>query len=185
MERVGEPFELLFVDDGSSDGTPELLRKVAAARPARPRRALHAQLRSGGRGRGALPERARPVAHPDGRRPAAPARGDPAAHREEGRGVRRRLRRARRTGKTPLFRVAASRAMQWTMRSMMEIELPDDVSTFRLMSAPIARLVAALPGAAQVLQRAARVERRAHRDRERRATRRATPGPRTTASPSS
>jgi polyisoprenyl-phosphate glycosyltransferase len=28
---------------------------------------------------------------------------------------------------------------------MMEIELPDDVSTFRLMSAPIARLVAALP----------------------------------------
>jgi hypothetical protein len=35
--------------------------------------------------------------------------------------------------------------MQWTMRSMMEIELPDDVSTFRLMSAPIARLVAALP----------------------------------------
>ena len=28
---------------------------------------------------------------------------------------------------------------------MMEIELPEDVSTFRLMSAPIARLVAALP----------------------------------------
>ena len=44
-----------------------------------------------------------------------------------------------------LFRVAASRAMQWGMRSMMEIELPEDVSTFRLMSAPIARLVAALP----------------------------------------
>src|ERR1019366_1895576 len=44
-----------------------------------------------------------------------------------------------------MFRVAASRVMQWTMRSMMEIELPDDVSTFRLMSAPIARLVAALP----------------------------------------
>ena len=35
--------------------------------------------------------------------------------------------------------------MQWAMRSMMEIELPEDVSTFRLMSAPIARLVAALP----------------------------------------
>jgi glycosyltransferase involved in cell wall biosynthesis len=42
-------------------------------------------------------------------------------------------------------RVAASRVMQWTMRKMMEIELPEDVSTFRLMSAPIARLVAALP----------------------------------------
>jgi glycosyltransferase involved in cell wall biosynthesis len=44
-----------------------------------------------------------------------------------------------------LFRVAASRMMQWGMRSMMEIELPEDVSTFRLMSAPIARLCAALP----------------------------------------
>ncbi len=44
-----------------------------------------------------------------------------------------------------MFRVVASRAMQWTMRSMMEVELPEDVSTFRLMSAPIARLVATLP----------------------------------------
>jgi hypothetical protein len=35
--------------------------------------------------------------------------------------------------------------MQWGMRSIMEVELPEDVSTFRLMSAPIARLVAALP----------------------------------------
>ena len=43
------------------------------------------------------------------------------------------------------FRVAASRTMQWGMRSMMEIDLPDDVSTFRMMSAPVARLVAALP----------------------------------------
>jgi glycosyltransferase involved in cell wall biosynthesis len=44
-----------------------------------------------------------------------------------------------------MFRVAASRTMQWSMRSLMEIELPDDVSTFRLMSAHIARLCAALP----------------------------------------
>jgi dolichol-phosphate mannosyltransferase len=43
------------------------------------------------------------------------------------------------------FRVAASRTMQWSMRSLMEIELPEDVSTFRLMSAHIARLCAALP----------------------------------------
>src|SRR5260370_28634636 len=35
--------------------------------------------------------------------------------------------------------------MPWGTRSMMEIELPEDVSTFRLMSAPLARLVAALP----------------------------------------
>jgi glycosyltransferase involved in cell wall biosynthesis len=44
-----------------------------------------------------------------------------------------------------IFRVAASRTMQWGMRKMMEIELPEDVSTFRLMSQPIARLVAMLP----------------------------------------
>jgi polyisoprenyl-phosphate glycosyltransferase len=43
------------------------------------------------------------------------------------------------------LRVVASRAMQWGVRRMMDIELPEDVSTFRLMSAPIARLVAALP----------------------------------------
>src|ERR1019366_5906330 len=33
MERIGEPFELLFVDDGSRDRTPELLRKIAAREP--------------------------------------------------------------------------------------------------------------------------------------------------------
>src|SRR5260370_35267349 len=35
--------------------------------------------------------------------------------------------------------------MPWGTRSVVEIELPEDVSTFRLMSAPLARLVAALP----------------------------------------
>ena len=84
-----------------------------------------------------------------------------------------------------LFRVVASRAMQWTMRSMMEIELPDDVSTFRLMSAPIARLVAALPErrkffSALLVWSGARIGTRERRPRA--AARR---GARTTASPSS
>ncbi len=30
MERVGAPFELLFVDDGSRDQTPSLLRELAS-----------------------------------------------------------------------------------------------------------------------------------------------------------
>ncbi len=66
----------------------------------------------------------------------------------------------------PLVRVAASRAMQWGMRSMMEIELPDDVSTFRLMSAPVARLVAALPERRKFFSALHRVERGAHRHGE-------------------
>jgi hypothetical protein len=64
------------------------------------------------------------------------------AKKDEGFDVVYGLRQARQDS---LFRRAASRTMQWSMRRMMEIELPDDVSTFRLMSAPIARLVAALP----------------------------------------
>ena len=74
--------------------------------------------------------------HPPRRSPALVAKKD------EGFDVVYGVREER---KDSLYRVAASRTMQWAMRSMMEIELPEDVSTFRLMSAPIARLVAALP----------------------------------------
>jgi glycosyltransferase involved in cell wall biosynthesis len=64
------------------------------------------------------------------------------AKKNEGYDVVYGVRRERRDA---LLRVVASHTMQWTMRSLMEIELPEDVSTFRLMSSPIARLVAALP----------------------------------------
>lgn len=33
MERLGEPFELMLVDDGSRDRSPELLRALAARDP--------------------------------------------------------------------------------------------------------------------------------------------------------
>lgn len=144
MERLGEPFELLFVDDGSRDRTPELLRAIAAederVRVVRFTRnygqeAAVEALYLHARGRW-LVQMDGDLQHP----PEEIARL--VAKKNEGYDVVYGVREGRQDS---LFRVAASRTMQWGMRSMMEIELPEDVSTFRLMSAPIARLVASLP----------------------------------------
>jgi glycosyltransferase involved in cell wall biosynthesis len=144
MERLGEPFELLFVDDGSRDRTPQLLRQIGAT-DARVRvvrftrnygqEAAVEALYLNARGRWII-QMDGDLQHP----PEEIARL--VAKKDEGYDVVYGLRQGRQDA---LFRVLASRAMQWGMRSMMEIELPEDVSTFRLMSAPIARLVAALP----------------------------------------
>ncbi len=144
MEPLARSFELLFVDDGSSDRTPEILRKLASGdgriRVVRFTRnygqeAAVEALYLHARGRWLI-QMDGDLQNPPEEIPKLIARKD------EGYDVVYAVRQKRQDA---LFRVAASRAMQWTMRSMMEIELPDDVSTFRLMSAPIARLVAALP----------------------------------------
>jgi glycosyltransferase involved in cell wall biosynthesis len=144
MDKVGEPFELLFVDDGSRDRTPDLLRALAArddrVRVVRFTRnygqeAAVEALYLNARGRW-LVQMDGDLQHP----PEEIARL--IAKKNEGYDVVYGVREGR---QDTLFRVAASRTMQWGMRSMMEIELPEDVSTFRLMSAPIARLVATLP----------------------------------------
>jgi len=144
MEAVGAPFEMVFVDDGSSDRTPELLRALAAREPrvrvirfARNygQEAAVEALYLNARGRWLI-QMDGDLQHPPEEIPNLIAKKD------EGFDVVYGVREGRRDS---LFRVAASKTMQWGMRSMMEIELPDDVSTFRLMSAPVARLVAALP----------------------------------------
>jgi dolichol-phosphate mannosyltransferase len=145
MEGVGESFELLFVDDGSRDGTPELLRKVAARDP---RVRVVRFTRNYGQEAAVealyLNARGRWLVQMDGDLQHQPEEIPLLiAKKNEGFDVVYGVRQKRQGD--ALFRVAASRLMQWAMRSMMEIELPDDVSTFRLMSAPIARLVAALP----------------------------------------
>lgn len=144
MERLMEPFELLFVDDGSKDRTPQILRELAAE-DARVRvirftrnygqEAAVEALYLNARGR-FLIQMDGDLQHPPEEIPKLVAKKD------EGCDVVYGVREGR---QDTLFRVAASRTMQWGMRSLMEIELPEDVSTFRLMSAHVARLVAALP----------------------------------------
>ncbi len=144
MEGVGAPFELLFVDDGSRDRTAERLRRLAAAEP-RVRvvrftrnygqEAAVEALYLNARGRWLI-QMDGDLQHPPEEIPRL------LAKKEEGYDVVYGVRQER---QDTAFRVAASTAMQWTMRSMLEIELPEDVSTFRVMSAPVARLVAALP----------------------------------------
>src|SRR5580693_7183011 len=138
MEKIGEPFELLMVDDGSRDKTPELLRKVAAA-DARVR--VVRFTRNYGQEAAVealyLNARGRWLIQMDGDLQHPPEEiGKLVAKKNEGFDVVYGVRDKR---QDTMFRVAASRAMQWGMRSFMEVELPEDVSTFRLMSAPIAR----------------------------------------------
>jgi glycosyltransferase involved in cell wall biosynthesis len=45
----------------------------------------------------------------------------------------------------PVHRVAASRLMVWIMRRLLGIELPDDVTTYRVIEGRTARLIASLP----------------------------------------
>jgi glycosyltransferase involved in cell wall biosynthesis len=144
MEGVGAPFELLFVDDGSSDRTPDLLHLLAARDPR-----IRAVRFTRNYGQEAAVEalylhaRGRWLIQMDGDLQHPPEEIPKLiAKKDEGYDVVYGMRSTRADS---IFRVAASRVMQWSMRSMMAIELPDDISTFRLMSSPIARLVARLP----------------------------------------
>ena len=144
MEGVGATFELLFVDDGSSDRTPVLLRRLASCDPR-----IRAVRFSRNYGQEAAVEalylhaRGRWLIQMDGDLQHPPEEIPKLiAKKDEGYDVVYGIRRERADS---LFRVAASRLMQWSMRSVMAIELPEDVSTFRILSSPIARLVARLP----------------------------------------
>ncbi len=144
MVKVGAPFEVLFVDDGSRDGTPQALRAIAARDP---RVRVLRFTRNYGQEAAVealyLSSRGRWLIQLDGDLQHPPEEIPKLiAKKGEGYDVVYGVREGRQDA---LFRVAASRLMQWSMRTMMEIELPEDVSTFRLMSAPVARLVAALP----------------------------------------
>jgi len=143
MEQVGAPFELLFVDDGSRDQTFAILRRLGARDPR-----VRALRFSRNYGQEAAVEalylhaRGEWLIQMDGDLQHPPEEIPKLiAVKDEGYDVVYGLREGRQDA---LVRVLASRAMLVGMR-MMDVELPEDVSTFRLMKAPIARLVATLP----------------------------------------
>jgi polyisoprenyl-phosphate glycosyltransferase len=144
MESLGQPFEILFVDDGSRDNTVARLREIAAQEP---RVRVVRFTRNYGQEAAVealyLNASGKWLIQMDGDLQNPPEEIPKLiAKKDEGFDVVYGVRQGR---QDTAFRVGASRLMQWSMRSLMEIELPEDVSTFRLMSGPIARLVAALP----------------------------------------
>lgn len=143
LDSLGKSYEIVFVDDGSRDLTPTLLR--ALCREYKQVRAVRFTRNYGQEAAvqaGYRYARGRWILQMDGDL-QNPPEDIPKLLVHEGPdfdivyGVRRNR-------QDPLFRKAASQAMRWVMRRM-EIELPEDISTFRLMRASTAKLLADLP----------------------------------------
>lgn len=143
LEGVGEPFEVLFVDDGSSDGTRPALRALAEADP-RVRVVLFRRNfgQEAAVEAGYLNARGDWIIQLDGDLQHPPEEIPKLLGAlEDGYDVVYGLRGDR---QDPFPRRVASRALHAGMR-WLDVELPPEVSTFRVMYAPMARLVASLP----------------------------------------
>jgi polyisoprenyl-phosphate glycosyltransferase len=144
LERSDEGFEIVFVDDGSRDQTSDVVRVAAAADP---RVKLVRFSRNYGQEAavqaGILHASGRWIIQMDGDLQNPPEELEKLlAKRDEGYEVVYGVRTKRRD---PLHRVLASRMMVWFMRSVLDIELPSDVTTFRVIEGRTARLIAGLP----------------------------------------
>ena len=144
MTEVGKPFEILFVDDGSRDATPILLRALVKENPHV--RAVCFTRNYGQEAAvqaGYLHARGLWILQMDGDLQNPPEDIPKLLVKEsEGWDIVYGVRKNR---QDPLFRKLASQAMRWVMRRMLSIELPEDISTFRLMRASTAKLLAELP----------------------------------------
>ena len=144
MTEVGSPFEILFVDDGSRDATPLVLRVLVRESPHV--RAVCFTRNYGQEAAvqaGYLHARGEWILQMDGDL-QNPPEDIPKLLAKQGEGwdIVYGIRKHR---KDPLFRKLASESMRWIMRRMLSIELPEDISTFRLMRGTTAKLLAELP----------------------------------------
>jgi polyisoprenyl-phosphate glycosyltransferase len=144
LERSQQSFEIVFVDDGSRDQTSEMVRAAAANDP---RVKLVRFSRNYGQEAavqaGILHASGSWIIQMDGDLQNPPEELEKLlAKRDEGYEIVYGVRTKRRD---PLHRVLASRMMMWFMRSVLDVELPEDVTTFRVIEGRTARLIAGLP----------------------------------------
>ena len=144
LVAAGEDYEILFVDDGSTDATPRLLHDLADQDP-RIRVVFFARNfgQEAAVQAGMLHSRGRWVLQTDGDLQNPPEEIPKLlAKRDEGFEI---VYGAREKRRDPLHRVLASKLMVLFMRHVLGIQLPDDVTTFRVIRGDIARLIASLP----------------------------------------
>ena len=144
MTEIGEPFEIVFVDDGSRDETPIRLRFLVDEYPhVRAVRFSRNYGQEAAVQAGYVHARGEWILQMDGDL-QNPPEDIPKLLVKQGEGwdIVYGIRKNR---QDPLFRKLASQAMRWVMRRMLAIELPEDISTFRLMRAKTAKLLADLP----------------------------------------
>jgi glycosyltransferase involved in cell wall biosynthesis len=144
LERTGKPWEIVFVDDGSRDATASIVRALAS-RDARVKLIRFARNygQEAAVQAGILRASGRWIVQMDGDLQNPPEELLKLLDkRDEGFEIVYGVRVKR---KDPLHRVVASRLMMWIMKRVLSIELPEDVTTFRVIQGDTARLIAGLP----------------------------------------
>ncbi|MBN2192228.1 MAG: glycosyltransferase family 2 protein [Polyangiaceae bacterium] len=144
LEPLVGSFEIVFVDDGSVDGTPLVLRALATRdRRVRVLRFARNFGQEAAVQAGMLRARGEWILQTDGDLQNPPEEIPKLIKkRDEGYEI---VYGAREKRKDPPHRVLASRLLVWVMRRVLDIRLPDDVTTFRVIRGDIARLIAGLP----------------------------------------
>ena len=142
--RSGARFEIVFVDDGSRDGTPDRIR---AARARDPRVKLVRLRRNFGKAAAltaGFDHRARPARDHHGRRPPGRSGRDPAlARRARGRGARPGLGlEARAAG--PASKTLPSRLFNWVTRRLAQVDLHDFNCGFKVYRREVLEQIAGL-----------------------------------------
>jgi polyisoprenyl-phosphate glycosyltransferase len=144
LEQTNASFEIVFIDDGSRDQTAQMVRALSAAdRRIKLIRFARNYGQEAAVQAGILRASGKWIIQMDGDLQNPPEElAKLLEKRDEGYEIVYGIRRNRRD---PIHRVAASRLMMWIMRCLLGIELPEDVTTFRVIDGRTARLIASLP----------------------------------------